>query len=110
MIETLLDPSGLLGHRLLTFTRTRVTLGEPDPDSGAPAQTTTTSTLTAHFRWLSNTEAQDFKSDPAAALITEPGTLLAGDALTHATLGRFLVLEEGPYRTGPFDRVPLRRA
>lgn len=111
---TLLDRSiqggGLLTHRRVAFQRVRTTITGAGPDTGAPITSTATSTVHAYHQWLSGIEAQDFKGDASAVLITTPGQLRAGDRVSHVTLGAFLVLEEGPYPHGSFDRVPVRRA
>jgi hypothetical protein len=105
-----LTVGSLLRRREVVLTRERRTLDGADEGTGAPVFTTTTARVRAHFRWLTNVEAQDFKSDATALAITTAGLLQAGDVLTHANLGRFLVLEEGPKRVDAYDRVPLRRA
>lgn len=100
----------LMHHQRQSFTRTRETKTGASSTTGAPTVTTATATVTGYFEWLSSIERQDFRGDPAAAIQTAPGQLQAGDTLDSLTLGRFLVLEEGPQAHGEFDLVPLRRA
>lgn len=102
--------TSLMRHQLEVFTRTRTTETGRNPTTGAPVTSTATLSISGYFQWASSVEAQDFKGDTAAILFTTPTLLRAGDTLISATLGRFLVLEEGPQQNGAFDRVPLRRA
>lgn len=110
LLERSIQSGGLLRHQEREWTRTRTTTTGADAGTGAPITNEATSTIRGYHQWLTSIERQDFKGDPAAALLTIPGLLQAGDHLHNPTLGSFLVLEEGPQPHGPFDRAPLRRA
>ncbi len=109
LLQGAMSADGLLGHLRGTWARSRTTTTGVDPGTGDPIVTTATANVLGYFAWLSNIEAQDFKGDVNAVLITDPGQLQAGDTVA-GSLGRFLVLEEGPQLRGPYERVPLKRS
>ena len=96
----------------LDWTVNRETRAGSNPDTGAPVTTRANLPQPAggHFAWAGQRDRADYEAATEAVLVTLPGTLQAGDRITHATFGTFQVSEASPKAHGPFDLVELRRA